>query len=109
MGSGSMYRPPHSLRKRDLYGVQSRDWLGVLIPAAAVVGTIAVFAFVARSIQAGINDNAERSKATWEGATIVRICFDGTRIYRMRDGSYRTSWNDLKIESPEVCGTGAKP
>lgn len=41
----------------------------------------------------------------WEGATLVRICMDGTYIYRLKTGEFRTGGlSNAKVEDPKtVC------
>jgi hypothetical protein len=50
-------------------------------------------------------EHRARREAMWEGATVVRICVDGTRIYRMHDGRFiaRKGWAESPVEGPEVC------
>jgi hypothetical protein len=49
--------------------------------------------------------NAALKSQRIQGAIIVRICADGTFIYRLRDGSFVTGgWGEQPVESPEtVC------
>ncbi len=43
-------------------------------------------------------------KAKWDGAVVVRICRDGSYIYRLRNGEFWTAWPNQRVESPEtVC------
>jgi hypothetical protein len=59
-------------------------------------------------------DNAEREaaqrarearQALWADAKAVRICVDGTYIYKLNDGTYRavTGWGQYLVDGPEVC------
>lgn len=97
MGGGIPY---HERVQRDRDSKFNRDIV------YGVVGSVAVIALVGWLVSGLADDMRERDKAAraeWEGAKIVRICFDGTRIFRMRDGSYRTSLSSIPVESPDVC------
>ena len=59
-----------------------------------------------------INSNSEENNrwlkeknALWENASVVRICPDGTRIWRLSDGSYSTGFLlGNRVENPNaVC------
>jgi hypothetical protein len=41
----------------------------------------------------------------WDRATVVRVCHDGTKVFRMDDGDYqvRTNWRSYHAESADVC------
>ena len=45
----------------------------------------------------------------WDGAVVVKICRDGTFIYRLKDGQYRiTGLASAVVEDPRtVCQSGA--
>lgn len=51
----------------------------------------------------GCGDSAV-TPGRWEGAVVVRICRDGSYIFRLRDGAYVDAYAH-PIEDPEkVCG-----
>ena len=71
----------------------------------ALVG-FAVLAFVFLLIGPlwfAARDADARFHETWDGAVIVRICRDGSRVFRLRDG--RTVAGSYEVENVEtVCG-----
>lgn len=46
----------------------------------------------------------DRIHAKWDGAVTVKICADGTHIYRLRDGTYNAGGFVDPVENPNtVC------
>lgn len=44
------------------------------------------------------------SEKAWHGAMLVRICQDGTYIYRLKDGRFFTGGMGYRVEDPTtVC------
>jgi hypothetical protein len=45
---------------------------------------------------------------SWDRATVVRVCHDGTKVFRMEDGEYRvrapSSFRSFHAASADVCG-----
>jgi hypothetical protein len=43
----------------------------------------------------------------WDRATVVRVCYDGTKVFRMEDGEYRVrapgSWRSFHAAGADVC------
>jgi hypothetical protein len=50
---------------------------------------------------------ADALRAKWDGAVIVKICVDGTRIYRLHDGRYFSGGiGSNEVENPgTVCAS----
>jgi hypothetical protein len=38
-----------------------------------------------------------------DGASVARICRDGSHIFKYRDGTYHTSWGYLVEDIDKVC------
>jgi hypothetical protein len=49
--------------------------------------------------------SSEPEPSVYDGAVVVKICVDGTRIYRLRDGRFVTGgWGASLVENAEtVC------
>ena len=79
-------------------GSSQTDWfrivgpflLGALLLALPFVAVVFVFTIPDR----------------WDRATVVRICRDGTRVFRMEDGEYRVRYSarSFHAASADVCG-----
>ena len=44
----------------------------------------------------------------FENATVVKICRDGTKVFRMEDGEYRvpassSGWRSFHADGPDIC------
>jgi hypothetical protein len=62
------------------------------------------YPLVALLVLCGCERQTTELERQWEGATILRVCRDGTHIFRLRDGTARNGWNRL-VENPDtVCG-----
>jgi hypothetical protein len=39
----------------------------------------------------------------WEGSQVARVCRDGTKIYLLKNGEYRTGWNRRIVDISTIC------
>lgn len=54
----------------------------------------------------GISSEMDRQAATqkaWEGATVVKICRDGSTIYRLKSGEFRSPSRGIVEDPMRVC------
>ena len=69
----------------------------------SLVGTlVAALAFAGiRMDDTAVREHMER----WDQSIVVRICADGTRVHRMKNGEFRTNRHFELVESADtVCG-----
>ena len=74
-------------------------WPGVVIGLGASAILIGAMLY---GVNTATGPDSEREKK-WDGAVIVRICRDGTHIYRLKDGLLHTGGFGGVVESLEVC------
>jgi hypothetical protein len=54
----------------------------------------------------GADADIERIQKKWADAVVIRICVDGTRIYRLNDGTYNAGAFVDPVEDPNtVCSS----
>lgn len=78
-------------------------------PFAFIGGILLGFGFLAWMViasNAEIDAMVARHEAKWGGAVLVRVCKDGTRVYRLRDGEHWTggSGSSLVDNPATICG-----
>lgn len=85
------------------YSVDSDCKICLAFAVMSVALVIGVFAIAINVIQNKSNETAQ-IKAEWDAAVVIKICTDGTRIYRMPSGKYRMSGlGGSSVSGPEVC------
>jgi len=65
-------------------------WLGLIIAALLIIATGGLVAAPDR----------------WDRATVIHVCPDGTKVFRMEDGEYRVRYRGFRSYhaiGPDVC------
>lgn len=61
--------------------------------------------FLAWVIDRSVSSGEEETRMLWDGASLVKICTSGTRIFQLKDGRYITKDNrqDVIKDPTTVC------
>jgi hypothetical protein len=56
---------------------------------------------------ASLDAQYEAEKSFWSGSVVVRVCRDGSRVYRLKDGSHYVGkgWASQYAIGPDICET----
>lgn len=78
-------------------------WI-ILVVAFAVMISFAWLLISA--IDSVVTEQDTERKEIWRGAVVVRVCRDGTHIWKLRDGRMQSGWGvtfDPKREPKDIC------
>lgn len=79
-----------------------------IIVSTIFFGSLAAISFAivyAAKFVASTIDDKRKHEEFWRGSSVVRICRDGTRIFKLKDGRYVTgvSYPQLVEDPDTVC------
>jgi hypothetical protein len=90
-----------------MQGFHGEDPIWPLIAGAGVaVVIVALMAWTAISSQSEFNERTAAREKMWAAAVVVRICRDGTHVFRLHSGEHWTSGRHssaLVADPDKVC------